>query len=76
MLYEVRKQAVKNPEGANQHKEVIGQNDLKPPTDIAKEIAKETGVSEKTIRRDAKFAAALAKQGMTVADFTKDYSNK
>ena len=74
MLYEVRKQAVKNPEGANQHKEVIGQNDLKPPTDTAKEIAKETGVSEKTIRRDAKFAAALAKKKMTIADIAKNNS--
>ena len=76
MLYEVRKQAVKNPEGANQHKEVSGQNDHKPKDRTCEIIAKETGVSEKTIRRDAKFAAALAKQGMTVADFTKDYSNK
>lgn len=69
MLYEVRKQAVKNPEGANQHKEVMGQNDPQPKDRTSAVIAKETGVSEKTIRRDAKFAAALAKKGMTVADF-------
>ena len=71
MLYEVRKQCVKNPEGigGKSAKIVIGKNYLKQPTDTAKQIAKETGVSEKTIRRDAKFAAALAKKGMTVADF-------
>ena len=74
MLYEVRKQAVSNPDGANQHKEVKGQNDLQPKTTTAQVIAKETGVSEKTIKRDAKFAAALAKKGMTVADIAKDYS--
>ena len=65
-----------NPEGANQHKEVSGQNDHQPKDKTSAVIAKETGVSEKTVRNDARFAAALAKKKMTIADFTKVYSNK
>ena len=71
MLYEVRKQAVKNPEGigGKSGKIVSNQNDDKQKEKTCQVIAKETGVSQATIQRDAKFAAALAKQGMTVADF-------
>ena len=69
MLYEVRKHIVSNPDGIGGKSAKIdgGKNYHQQKT--AQVIAKETGVSEKTVRNDAKFAAALAKKGMTVADF-------
>lgn len=51
-LYKNRKQSVggQSPKG-------VGQND--PPTSTAEKVAQETGVSEKTVKRDEKFADAV-----------------
>jgi len=62
-LYNSRKQAVPNQTGANQYSEVKGQNGQRPTT--AESISAETGVSRETVKRDAKFAAAVEILGIT-----------
>ena len=62
MLYLGRKKEVPNPDGLNQHMEVECQSDIQPTT--AEIVAKETGVSPRTVSRDAKFAAAAEKLGI------------
>jgi hypothetical protein len=51
------KNRIPNPTGRNQYGEVGGQNDRQPQT--AESIAAEHGVSERTVRRAGKFAAAV-----------------
>jgi len=41
----------------------------------AESVAKETGVSAPTVKRDAKFASALEKLGMTLEEFKASWSN-
>jgi hypothetical protein len=62
-LYNSRKRAVPNQTGANQHSEVKAQNGQRPTT--AESISAETGVSRETVKRDAKFAEAVEKLGIT-----------
>ena len=62
-LYNSRKQAVANQTGANQYAEVKAQNGQRPTT--AESISAETGVSRETVKRDAKFAAAVEILGIT-----------
>jgi len=62
-LYNSRKRAVPNQTGANQYSEVKGQNGQRPTT--AESISAETGVSRATVKRDAKFAEAVEKLGIT-----------
>jgi len=62
-LYNSRKLAVPNQTGANQYAEVKAQNDRRPTT--AETISSETGVSRETVKRDAKFAEAVEKLGIT-----------
>ena len=62
-LYNSRKQAVANQTGANQYSEVKAQNGQRPTT--AESISAETGVSRETVKRDAKFAAAVEILGIT-----------
>jgi len=62
-LYNSRKLTVPNQTGANQHSEVKAQNGQRPTT--AKSISAETGVSRETVKRDAKFAEAVEKLGIT-----------
>ena len=62
-LYNSRKLAVPNQTGANQHSEVKAQNGQRPTT--AESISAETGVSRETVKRDAKFAEAVEKLGIT-----------
>ena len=62
-LYNSRKLAVPNQTGANQYAEVKAQNGQRPTT--AESISAETGVSRETVKRDAKFAAAVEKLGIT-----------
>ena len=62
-LYNSRKRAVPNQTGANQYSEVKGQNGQRPTT--AESLSAETGVSRETVKRDAKFAAAVEKLGIT-----------
>lgn len=54
-----RMKKVKGGTGANQYKEQIGQNDLSANT--AEIIAKQTGVSEKTVKRDEQYFKAVEK---------------
>jgi hypothetical protein len=68
MLYISRKRSVTNPVGTNQHSEEdIRQSGGHPTT--AESVAKETGVSPRTIERDAKYAEACDKLGITTAQF-------
>jgi hypothetical protein len=53
------KQIITNLHGNNQYKEVEGQNDTQPPESTAAKLAKEHGVSERTIKRDADYAKAV-----------------
>ena len=62
-LYNSRKLAVPNQTGANQYAEVKAQNDRRPTT--AETISAQTGVSRETVKRDAKFAEAVEKLGIT-----------
>ena len=62
-LYNSRKLAVPNQTGANQYAEVKAQNDRRPTT--AETISAQTGVSRETVKRDAKFAAAVEILGIT-----------
>jgi len=62
-LYNSRKLAVPNQTGANQHSKVKTQNGQRPTT--AESISAETGVSRETVKRDAKFAEAVEKLGIT-----------
>jgi hypothetical protein len=62
-LYNSRKLAVPNQTGANQYSEVKAQNEQRPTT--AESISAETGVSRATVKRDAKFAEAVEKLGIT-----------
>jgi len=62
-LYNSRKLAVPNQTGANQYAEVKAQNGQRPTT--AESISAETGVSRETVKRDAKFAAAVEILGIT-----------
>jgi hypothetical protein len=50
---------IANPDGSNQHKEVAGHFDPQPPKSTAAKLAKEHGVSERTIKRDADYAKAV-----------------
>ena len=61
-LYEARKkESPGNPTGKNKKTtEELGQNDP-IPTSTAAEVAKETGVSEKTVKRDAAFTRSVNK---------------
>ena len=66
MLYLSRKNTITNPEGANQHSEEVEcQSGTQPTT--AEAVAKETGVSPRTIKRDAAYAEACDKLGITTA---------
>ena len=60
---EARKKMVKNPEGRNQHSEVWGQNDPKPPTRTNDIVAKEHGLGGSTVKR-----AVLFSQSVDAAD--------
>lgn len=61
-LYHSLKKCVPNKKGANQYKkEVKGQSGPQPTT--AQRVAKKTGVSENTVKRDAAFAAAAEQLG-------------
>jgi len=62
-LYNSRKLALTNQTGANQYSEVKAQNEPRPTT--AESISAETGVSRETVKRDAKFAEAVEKLGIT-----------
>jgi len=62
-LYNSRKLAVPNQAGANQYSEVKAQNGQRPTT--AESISAEAGVSRETVKRDAKFAEAVEKLGIT-----------
>ena len=62
-LYNSRKLAVTNQKGANQYSEVEAQNEQRPTT--AESISAQTGVSRATVKRDAKFAEAVEKLGIT-----------
>ena len=62
-LYNSRKLAVPNQTGANQHSKVKTQNGQRPTT--AESISAQTGVSRETVKRDAKFAEAVEKLGIT-----------
>ena len=62
-LYNSRKLAVPNQAGANQYSEVKTQNGQRPTT--AESISAQTGVSRETVKRDAKFAEAVEKLGIT-----------
>ena len=62
-LYNSRKLAVPNQTGADQYAEVKAQNDRRPTT--AETISAQTGVSRETVKRDAKFAEAVEKLGIT-----------
>ena len=62
-LYNSRKLTVPNQTGANQYAEVKAQNDQRPTT--AETISAQTGVSRETVKRDAKFAEAVEKLGIT-----------
>ncbi len=62
-LYNSRKPAVTSQTGANQYSEVKAQNEQRPTT--AESISAEAGVSRETVKRDAKFAQAGEKLGIT-----------
>ena len=62
-LYNSRKLAVTNQSGVNQYSEGKAQNEQQPTT--AESISAETGVSRETVKRDAKFAEAVEKLGIT-----------
>ena len=62
-LYNSRKLALTNQTGANQYSEVKAQNEPRPTT--AESVSAETGVSRETVKRDAKFAEAVEKLGIT-----------
>tara|TARA_R110000822_G_scaffold15713_1_gene53904 strand:- start:1052 stop:1816 length:765 start_codon:yes stop_codon:yes gene_type:complete len=62
MLYLEKKKQVTNPDGNNQHGEVKAQSEPQPKAEsTADDVAKETGVSRETVKRDAKFATACDK---------------
>ncbi len=61
-LYNGAKKEVPNQQGVNQHSEVRGQNDPQPKTAAA--VAAQTGVSEKTVKRDGKFAESVEELGI------------
>lgn len=68
MLYISRKKAVTNPEGSNQHSQEVGCNSCNQPKEKTVEIvAKETGVSARTIANDAAYAEACDKLGISTA---------
>ncbi len=61
MLYISRKKSVTNPEGTNQHSEEDGCKSCnQPPETTAEIVARETGVSPRTIKRDAAYAEAAS----------------
>ena len=62
-LYNSRKLAVPNQNGANQYSEVEAQNEQRPTT--AESISAQTGVSREKVKRDAKFAEVVEKLGIT-----------
>jgi hypothetical protein len=53
------KQIITNPGGSNQYNEVEGHFDPQPHESTAAKLAKEHGVSERTIKRDADYAKAV-----------------
>jgi hypothetical protein len=53
------KQIITNPHGSNQYNEVEGHFDPQPHESTAAKLAKEYGVSERTIKRDADYAKAV-----------------
>jgi hypothetical protein len=57
--YQQDKQEITNPDGSNQYKEVVGHFDPQPSKSTAAKLAKEHGVSERTIKRDADYAKAI-----------------
>jgi hypothetical protein len=59
MQYQQERQVVTNPDGSNQYKEVVDQNDPQPHESTAVRLAKQHGVSEGTIKRDAKYTQAV-----------------
>jgi hypothetical protein len=67
-LYNVRKKSEGNPTGRNQHTEELDQNDPVPQS-TAELVAKETGVSTPTVKRDGKLVDALEKLGIPIADY-------
>jgi hypothetical protein len=57
--YQQEKQEVTNPDGSNQYIEVVRQNDGQPTGRTATKLAKQHGVGERTIERDAKYSEAV-----------------
>jgi hypothetical protein len=53
------KKIITNPDGSNQYNEVEGHFDPQPHESTAAKLAKEHGVSERTIKRDADYAKAV-----------------
>jgi hypothetical protein len=66
ILYISRKRSVTNPEGTNQHSEEDGGKSCHQQT--REEVAKETGVSPRTIANDAAYAEACDTLGISTAD--------
>jgi hypothetical protein len=61
MLYISRKRSVTNPEGTNQHSEEDGCKSCNHPRDkTIQVVARETGVSPRTIANDAAYAEAAS----------------
>jgi hypothetical protein len=65
MLYISRKKSVGAPDGNENWKSQLGQSG--PIETTAEAVAKETGVSPRTIKRDAEYAEACDKLGITTA---------
>jgi hypothetical protein len=59
MQYQQERQGVSNHGGNNQYHEVVRQNDGQPPQQTAAKLAKQHGVSERTIERSAKYTQAV-----------------
>jgi hypothetical protein len=77
MLYLGRKRSVTNPEGTNQHSEEVEGNSCPQPKETTAEVvAKETGVSPRTIKNDATYAEACDKLGITTAAIASGEENR
>jgi hypothetical protein len=59
MQYQQEKQMITNPGGSNQYHEVVRQSGGQPPEQTAAKLAKQHGVSERTIERSAKYTQAV-----------------
>lgn len=66
-LNESMKLDTPNPGGANQHNEVKGRTCPQPTT--AQQVAAQTGVSERTVKTDARLVRALEELGISEADY-------